>query len=191
MRFWRRCSVYRPTSTRLYIHQKPPRCTHNKGVDNLSPALTPETVLRTQLNTLSFSFPTTQLSDKKYHNYYDNSVKNSIFAEKNEAMRVLMNRDLLDLYESGRSKEYKDVARNRELMEGFRRAVRMMTLVTTVAELGAFSYLHYEQLKYQWSGFSSVRLSNRHVHRLIFKETDNGLQVELIDIDDTHYGNKR
>lgn len=146
-----------------------PRCTHNKGVDNLSPALTPETVLRTQLNTLSFSFPTTQLSDKKYHNYYDNSVKNSIFAEKNEAMRVLMNRDLLDLYESGRSKEYKDVARNRELMEGFRRAVRMMTLVTTVAELGAFSYLHYEQLKYQWSG----------------------LQVELIDIDDTHYGNKR
>lgn len=168
MRFWRRCSVYRPTSTRLYIHQKPPRCTHNKGVDNLSPALTPETVLRTQLNTLSFSSPTTQLSDKKYHNYYDNSVKNSIFAEKNEAMRVLMNRDLLDLYESGRSKEYKDVARNRELMEGFRRAVRMMTLVTTVAELGAFSYLHYEQLKYQWSGFSSVRLSNRHVHRLIF-----------------------
>lgn len=63
-------------------------------------------------------------------------------------MRVLMNRDLLDLYESGRSKEYKDVARNRELMGGFRRAVRMMTLVTTVAELGAFSYLHYEQLKW-------------------------------------------
>ena len=106
-------------------------------------------------------------------------------------MRVLMNRDLLDLYESGRSKAYKDVARNSELMEGFRRAVRMMTLVTSAAELGGFSYLHYEQLKYQWSGFSSVRLSNRYVHRLIFKETDDGLQVEIIDINNTHYGNKR
>ena len=106
-------------------------------------------------------------------------------------MRVLMNRDLLNLYESGSSKEYKDVARNSELLEGFRRAVRTMTLVTSVAELGGFSYLHYEKLKYQWSGFSSVRLSNRYVHRLIFKETDDGLQVEIIDINDTHYGNKR
>ena len=95
--------------------------------------------------------------DKKYHNCYDNFTKKTTFAEKNEAMRVLMNRDLLDLYESGRSKAYKDVARNSELMEGF----------------------------------SSVRLSNRYVHRLIFKETDDGLQVEIIDINDTHYGNKR
>ena len=129
--------------------------------------------------------------DKKYHTCYDKSTKKTTFAEKNEAMRVLMNRDLLDLYESGRSKAYKDVARNSELMEGFRRAVRMMTLVTSAAELGGFSYLHYEQLKYQWSGFSSVRLSNRYVHRLIFKETDDGLQVEIIDINNTHYGNKR
>ena len=138
-------------------------------------------------------FPTLLLPDdgKRYHNYYDNFMIISTFAEKNEAMRVLMNRDLLDLYESGRSRAYKEVARNSELMEGFRRAVRMMTLVTSVAELRRFSYLHYEQLKYQWSGFSSVRLSNSYVHRLIFKETDNGLQVELIDINDTHYGNKR
>ena len=44
---------------------------------------------------------------------------------------------------------------------------------------------------YQWSGYSSVRLSNRYVHRLLFKETADGLEVELIEIDDTHYGNKR
>ena len=40
------------------------------------------------------------------------------------------------------------------------------------------------------TGYSSVRLSNRFVHRLIFRETPDGLEVQLIDIDDTHYGNK-
>ena len=47
-----------------------------------------------------------------------------------------------------------------------------------------------ERLRHQWSGCSSVRLSNSYIHRLIFRETSDGLQVELIDIDDTHYGNK-
>lgn len=105
-------------------------------------------------------------------------------------MRVLMRQELLELYQSGRSKEHKDVARNSELMEGFRRAVRIMALVNLVTDLRGFSYLHYEQLRYQWSGFSSIRLSNRFLYRLIFKETAEGLQVDLIDIDDTHYGNK-
>lgn len=106
-------------------------------------------------------------------------------------MKVLMNQDLLDLYQSGRSKRYKEVERNHELMEGFIRAVNTMTMVNNVSELGGFSYLHYEQLKYQWSGYSSVRLSNRFVHRLIFTETTDGVEVELIEIDDTHYGNKQ
>ncbi len=47
-----------------------------------------------------------------------------------------------------------------------------------------------EDLKYQLTGYSSVRLSNRFVHRLIFRETPDGLEIQLIDIDDTHYGNK-
>ena len=106
-------------------------------------------------------------------------------------MNVLMNQELLDLYKSGKSKRYQDVERNRELMEGFIRAVNTMVTVKNVNELSGFSYLHYERLKFQWSGYSSVRLSNRYVHRLLFKETADGLEVELIEIDDTHYGNKR
>ena len=105
-------------------------------------------------------------------------------------MKVLMNRDLLELYQSGKSKRYREVERNCDLMEGFIRAVRIMTLVNEVKELRGFSYLHYEQLKYRWSGYSSVRLSNRHIHRLIFTETPDGIEVRLIDIDNTHYGNK-
>ena len=105
-------------------------------------------------------------------------------------MNVSMNQELLDLYQSGKSKRYQDVERNRELLEGFIRAVNTMVMVNNASELGGFSYLHYEQLKYQWSGYSSVRLSNRYVHRLIFKETADGVEIELIEIDDTHYGNK-
>lgn len=105
-------------------------------------------------------------------------------------MKVLMSGDLLELYSTGKCRRYKEVERNPELMAGFLRAVNLMILVKTVNELKGFSYLHYEQLKYKWSGLSSIRLSNRYVHRLIFTETSYGIEVELIDIDDTHYGNK-
>ena len=105
-------------------------------------------------------------------------------------MNVLMNQELLDLYQNGKSKRYQEVERNRELLQGFNRAVNTMIMANSVSELSGFSYLHYEQLKYQWSGYSSVRLSNRYVHRLIFKETTDGVEVELIEIDNTHYGNK-
>lgn len=106
-------------------------------------------------------------------------------------MRVLMNQELLDLYETGKCRRYKEVERNPELLEGFIRAVEIMKMVTEVNELKGFSYLHYEKLKYEWTGYSSVRLSNRHVHRLIFTETPDGLEVDLEEIDDTHYGNKK
>lgn len=38
---------------------------------------------------------------------------------------------------------------------------------------------------------SSVRLVNGMVERLLFRETDDGIEVELIEIDSTHYGNKK
>ena len=76
-------------------------------------------------------------------------------------------------------------------MDGFVRAVHTMIWVDNVDCLNGFSFLHYERLKYHWSGYSSVRLSNRYVHRLIFTETQDGLQVELIEIDDAHYGYKK
>ena len=57
-------------------------------------------------------------------------------------MNVLMNQDLLDLYQNGKCKSYKEVERSRELLEGFIRAVDTMKMVNTVSELSGFSYLH-------------------------------------------------
>ena len=105
-------------------------------------------------------------------------------------MNVLMNEDLRDLYLTGKSKKYRDVERTPDLIQGFMRAVSVMISVNTVNELKGFSYLHYEQLRHLLSGYSSVRLSNRFIHRLIFRETPDGLEVQLIHIDNTHYGNK-
>ena len=91
-----------------------------------------------------------------------------------------MTRELYELYTKGKSREYKDV-----------RAVRSMEFAENVAALRQLSYLHYEKLRYQLSELSSVRLSNRFVHRLIFRELEDGIQVDLIEIDNTHYGNKK
>ncbi len=106
-------------------------------------------------------------------------------------MNILMTKDLLDLYLEGTCKKYREIGKNRELLSGFIRAVNTMREVNNVPELKHFSYLHYEQLKHQWTGYSSVRLSNRYVHRLIFIEREDGFEVKLIEIDQTHYGNKK
>ena len=105
-------------------------------------------------------------------------------------MNVLMTDELKGLYLTGKSKVYKDVERNPVLYKGFTRAVDSMMSSPNIEDLKKLSFLHYEQLKYQYSGFSSVRLSNRYVHRLLFTESENGIEVQLINIDDTHYGNK-
>ncbi|MBP5538710.1 MAG: hypothetical protein J6X69_02580 [Bacteroidales bacterium] len=106
-------------------------------------------------------------------------------------MDVKMTGDLLELYQTGSNKRYKDIARNPILLRGYVMAIETMKIVTNVNELSQFSRLHYEKLKHEYSGFSSVRLSNSFVHRLLFSENEDGIEVQLIKIDDTHYGNKR
>ena len=101
-----------------------------------------------------------------------------------------MDKYLEELYLTGNSSKYRDVSRNKALRDGFVRAVNAMISAENIEELKKISYLHYELLKYQYSGMSSVRLSNSFVHRLLFRETKDGLEVTLIEIDDTHYGNK-
>ena len=106
-------------------------------------------------------------------------------------MKVTMNEDLFELYSTGKNKKYKVISRNPDLMNGFVRAVEYMKVIDKAEQLANVSLLHYEKLKYQLSGLSSVRLSNRYVHRLLFRENEEGFEIELIEIDKTHYGNKK
>ena len=106
-------------------------------------------------------------------------------------MNVYMDDDLYELYSTGNNRKYKEIARNAELKGGFDRAIRSMMAVNRVDELRSLSFLHYERLKYQLEGLSSVRLSNRYVHRLLFEEREEGIAVKLIEIDNSHYGNRK
>lgn len=100
---------------------------------------------------------------------------------------------LADLYVNGKTNDskYKKLCKNKKLVAGFQRAVSIMYDVDSTEELKPFSFLHYEKLKYQKEPLSSVRLVNGMVERLLFTETEDGIEVELIEIDNTHYGNKK
>ena len=110
-------------------------------------------------------------------------------------MKVIFKDNALsELYETGKTKDrkYKQICKNKKLIEGYIRAVGIMDDVDSTEDLKPFSFLHYEKLKYQRDeSKSSVRLVNGMVERLMFVETDDGIEVELIEIDSTHYGNKK
>lgn len=110
-------------------------------------------------------------------------------------MKIIFADDALkELYELGKTKnkKYKVICKTKKLVEGYQRAVSIMYNVDTTDELMTFSFLHYEKLKHQGNDpKSSIRLANGMVERLIFTETNNGIEVELIEIDSTHYGNKK
>lgn len=106
-------------------------------------------------------------------------------------MKVISEGDLKELILTGYNRKYRDVAQNPALIKGLQRVLEVMMSVESVADLNKFSFLHYEQLKYEYNGLSSVRLSNRFVHRLIFEEQNDKISLKLIEINDTHYGNKK
>lgn len=99
-------------------------------------------------------------------------------------------KDLKELIETGHNKKYKKFSKVKDLMNGLLRAYRIMDVSPNVSMLSQFSFLKYEKLKYSYSGYSSVRIANGYVERLIFTEHDNGIRIKLVELDNTHYGNK-
>lgn len=61
-----------------------------------------------------------------------------------------------------------------------------MSSVEKANDLAQFSFLHYEKLKH--IDLSSVRVFNNRVERLLFRETEEGFIITLIELDNTHYG---
>ena len=110
-------------------------------------------------------------------------------------MNIIFKEEALsELYETGKTndKKYKKLSKNKRLIDGYVRVVNTLYNVESIEELKAFSFLHYEKLRHQKDNpISSVRLVNGLVERLLFSETDDGIEVELIEIDSTHYGNKK
>ena len=75
---------------------------------------------------------------------------------------------LQELYETGKTKSssYKKLCRSRKFVEDYIGVIDLMISADNVEDLKAYSFLHYEKLKYRPE--SSVRIDNGRVERLIF-----------------------
>ena len=104
---------------------------------------------------------------------------------------IFKDESLEEIYQYGTTKDkrYRKLCRNNSFVMAFQRVIRTMEGVENTSKLSDFSYLHYEKLKHR--GQSSVRIKNDMVERLLFTETEDGLEIELIEIDRNHYGKKK
>lgn len=98
--------------------------------------------------------------------------------------------DLKELIDKGSNNRFKRLARNKKFMEALGQVYRIMEIVPDARGLKNYSFLHYEQLV-QGAGKSSVRIMNGRVERLIFMETNNGQEINILELDESHYGKKK
>lgn len=85
--------------------------------------------------------------------------------------------------------KYKKLARDKKFVKRLTDIYNLMRSVEHVSQLRTFSYLHYEPLKHL--SLSSVRIFNNRVERLLFRESETGLEITLIELNRDHYGNKK
>lgn len=95
------------------------------------------------------------------------------------------------LIKTGQSndKRYKKLTSNTRFKNDLSKVILILRSVSNVKELGKYGQLHYEALKYDLVGKSSVRIGYNSKYRLIFEEFDNGIRINLIEINE-HYGDK-
>lgn len=98
--------------------------------------------------------------------------------------------DLRELILYGKNAgKYKRIARDKKFVQKLIDVYNLMCSVASVSKLKDYSFLHYEQLRHVF--LSSVRIFNNRVERLLFRETENGLEITLIELNENHYGDKK
>lgn len=95
----------------------------------------------------------------------------------------------LILYGKSEDKLYRKLQRKKNFMRDLDKVMAILRSATDAGSLSAYKSLHYERLKYDLSGMSSVRVGYTSPYRLIFTEYENGIRISLIEIN-SHYGDK-
>lgn len=103
----------------------------------------------------------------------------------------ILDEDLRELILTSKNAKgkYKILARDKKFVTKLTDIYNLMCSVEHVSVLKNYSFLHYEQLKH--ISMSSVRILNGRVERLLFTESEDGIQITLIEISEDHYGNKK
>ncbi len=86
-------------------------------------------------------------------------------------------------------KRYRKLKGNASFWRDLDKVMALLRNAHSTSELAYFKVLHYEHLKYNWSGLSSVRIGYNTKYRLIFEEFDGGIRIKIIEINE-HYGDK-
>ena len=86
-------------------------------------------------------------------------------------------------------KRYKKLASNAPFKKDLSKVILILRSVSNTKELVRYGQLHYEALKYELAGKYSIRIGYNSKYRLIFEEFDNGIRINLIEINE-HYGDK-
>lgn len=102
---------------------------------------------------------------------------------------IFEDKDLEELVTTGHNNKYKKYAKDSKFMQALVRDYNTMSSVSTTVILSQYSFLHYEKLKN--CDLSSVRVMNGRVERILFRETQEGLVITIIELNNTHYGNKK
>ena len=97
--------------------------------------------------------------------------------------------ELRKLIEGGDSRKYKKLAKDSRFKMNLLNVYNTLRAAETTADLSSYSFLHYEKLR--GLNLSSVRVMNSRVERLIFREIENGIEIVLIELNETHYGKKK
>jgi len=87
-----------------------------------------------------------------------------------------------------RSRKYKKYLRDAKFLAALDRVFDDLRAAAKTVDLQVISHLHYEKLK--GIGVSSVRVMNGRVERLLFHEYNDGIEISLIEMDKTHYGQR-
>lgn len=98
-------------------------------------------------------------------------------------------KDLQELIFSGASKKYKKASRDSRLLDALVRVYRVLSASDSVGALPGF--LHFEALKYSYSGKYSLRILNGRIERLIvsLSEEDGVTVISILELSTDHYGN--
>ncbi len=78
---------------------------------------------------------------------------------------------------------------NKRLRNDLDKVIQLLTLSESCNVLNSIRSHHYEHLKYDYAGKSSVRIGYISKFRLIFTELENGIIINLLEISE-HYGDK-
>lgn len=103
---------------------------------------------------------------------------------------IYADKDLERILNGDKSTKYRKLAQDKKFMQKLAEVINRLERAAHVKELSMYSTLHYEKLTNK-SVYSSVRIIAGRVERLLFIETEDGLSIYDLQLNQDHYGNKK